>query len=537
MQTPKNENQPGQALHGYLNEDKTLTFCIGRSPRALSPALVADGASYNSSSRIIFNRLVENVRGSTELEPALAESWEVSPDAKEVTLHLRKGVKFNNNDIFTPTRDFNADDVLFTFNRMLENDHPYHSVSNATYPYWNIMGFSSLINHLEKIDDYTVKVYLNSPNVTFISDLAMDVLSIYSAEYADYLLNTLHKPELIDQKPLGTGPWKLDQYIKDTAIRYVINPDYFRGPAKIGTVIFSITPDPTARLAKVITGQCDFMEAPNLADQDKVIKRYGLKTNLQTGLNVAYIALNNENKYLQDVRVRQALDMAIDKKAIAKLVYDNQVVTDNHVITSTMTGYDPDLKGNSYDPEKAKELLAQAGYPNGFDITIFVQPVARSSNPNPSRTAELIQQDWKKIGVNATLKTTEYQEFIKQTREGNFDAGTYGWSGDNGDTDNFLSPLLSSGSIGKSNYSRWQNEEFDRLVVAGRTTADPEMRAMIYRQAEHVFFREQPFIVLGHSELLSIMRPELVGYKQTPFGFIEFYGVDKVTPKTKAKQN
>ncbi|RIY34192.1 hypothetical protein CKF54_01655 [Psittacicella hinzii] len=504
--------------------DKTLVFCIGRSPRALSPAIVADGTSYNSSSRVIFNRLVENERGSTKLIPALAESWEVSEDSLEVTLHLRKGVTFNDNDIFTPTREFNADDVIFTFSRMLDKDNPYNKVGGGNYPYWNIMGFSSLVNHLEKVDDYTVKVYLNQPNVTFVSDLAMDVLSIYSKEYADFLLSE-GKPELIDQKPIGTGPWKLDTYIKDTAIRYTVNPNYFRGQADIGTLIYSITPDPTSRLAKVITGQCDFMEAPNSIDQATVIDKYNLKTSLQTGLNVAYLALNNDLEVLKDVRVRRALDMAIDKEAIAKLVYNDQVVVDGHVLTSTMLGYDPDLKVAKYDPEEAKKLLAQAGYPNGFSIKIFVQPVSRSSNPNPRRTAELIQQDWKKIGVEATLETTEYNEFIKQTRAGNFETGTYGWSGDNGDSDNFLTPLLSSGSIGKSNYSRFNNSEFDRLVELARTTADTDERAKIYAQAERVFVENQPFIVIGHSMLLAIMRPEVLDYKYTPFGFVEFYGV------------
>lgn len=529
MHTPKETNSPTTAQNNHLNADKTLVFCIGRSPRALSPALVADGTSYNSSSRIIFNRLIENVRGGTDLIPALATSWQVSADSKTFTLKLRQGVKFNDNKLFTPTRDFNADDVLFTFDRMMNKDNPYNGVSNATYPYWNMMGLSKLIKEVKRIDDYTVEFNLNSPDVTFISTLAMDVLSIYSKEYADFLIANNKPLELFDQQPIGTGPWKLDQYIKDTAIRYIINPNYFRGPAKIGTVIFSITPDATSRLAKLINAQCDFMEAPNVADQFKVVEKYGLKTNLETGLNVAYIAFNNDDKILQDVKVRKALDMAVDKKAIKELVYSNQVDVDNHIITRTMLGYDANLVGNSYDPEQAKKLLAEAGYPNGFSIEIFVQPVSRSSNPNPSRTAELIQQDWKKIGVTATLRTTEYQEFIKQTREGKFQAGTYGWSGDNGDSDNFLSPLFSSSSIGKSNYSRFNDKEYDRLMQLGKTTADLNQRALIYMQAEKILFEKQPVIVLGHSELLSIMRPELVGYKQTPFGFVEFYGVDKLS--------
>lgn len=514
-----------------LAKSKTLVYCINRQARSLSPALVADGSSYNSSSRVIFNRLVENKPGSTELEPALAESWEVSEDAKEYTLHLRKGVKFNSNQIFTPTRDFNADDVLFTFNRFLDSNHPFNKVSNSTYPYINSMNLPKLIEKVEKIDDNTVKFTLTTPDVTFITNLALDSLSIYSAEYADQLLKEGKDLERFDQQPIGTGPWKFESMVADTTIRYSLNENYWRGPAKIGNLVFSITPDSNARIAKIISGACDFIDRPNTADLYDVVNKYGLKTELQTGLNVAYIGLNNEYAPLRDKRVRKALDMAINKKEIAKVVYNNEVLVDNHVLTPTLLGYDAQAQTNNYDPEAAKKLLEEAGYGQGFDLEIFVQPISRSSNPNPTRTAELIQQDLAKVGVNVTLRSTEFQEFIKQTREGKFQAGTYGWSGDNGDADNFLAPLLSTPYIGRNNYSRWSNERFDNLLVQARQNADVEARRELYRQAEAVFFEEQPFIVLGHSELLAIMSPRVVGYKQTPFGFTEFYGVDIVDKK------
>lgn len=503
---------------------KRFVYCIGRSASTLSPALGSDGTSYNSSSRIIFNRLFENKRGSIELEPALATDIETT-DAVVYTLHLRQGVKFNDNDIFTPTRDFNADDVLFTFNRMLHEDHPYNKVSNGKYPFWNAMNLGQIIKSVEKVDDYTVKFTLNERNVTFKSNLALDVLSIYSQEYADFLMQR-GTPELIDQKPIGTGPWKLDQVIPDTSIRYLVNKNYFRGASPLDEVVFSITPDSNSRIAKLITGACDFIDRPNTADLSTIVKKYNLQPVYQTGLNVAYLALNNEDPILKDPRVRRALDMAVSKDEIARLVYNNEVVTDNHLLTEQHLGYNPQEKGNAYNIEMAKQLLAEAGYPNGFDIEIFVQPVSRSSNPSPSRTAEIVQQDWKKIGVNVTLRTTEYQEFLAQTRAGNFQVGTYGWSGDNGDTDNFLGPLLSSRSIGKSNYSRFNNAEFDNLVNLGRQEPDEAKREEIYRRAEKIFLDQQPVIILGHAQLLALMSPKVIDYQQTPFGYTELYGVD-----------
>lgn len=375
-----------------LHDGKTLVYCLNRSPKTLSPALSSDGPSFNAGSRVMFNRLIENVPGSVQIQPALAESWEISDDSREFIFHLRKGVKFNDNDIWKPTRDFNADDVLFSFNRALDPSNYWHSVNNARFPFWNAMNLPQLIEKVEKLDQYTVKITLSRPDVSFVTTLVLDATAIYSAEYAQYL-RSIGRPELIDFKPIGTGPWKLDQMITDTAIRYFANPNYWQGRPHIDTLVYSITPDSNSRIAKLITGACQFISPPDSNDLEAIVKKYDLKVDLQTGLNTAYIALNTEWGPLKDPRVRHALNMAVDKKAIAKIIYNDLVTADDHLLTNTMSGYDSNAKIDTYNPEAAKKLLAEAGYPNGFDIEIFVQPVGRSSNPNPRRTAELVQQD------------------------------------------------------------------------------------------------------------------------------------------------
>ena len=295
--------------------EKTFVNCVSRSPQYFSPALAMDGISYNASSQQVYNRLVEFKRGSTEIEPALAESWEISEDGLTYTFHLRKGVKFHSNKEFTPSRELNADDVVFSFNRQLDPNHPYHNVSKATYPYFKAMKFPTLLKAVEKVDDNTVKFTLNKPDATFLSSLGMDFTSIYSAEYADAMLKA-GKPETVDTTPIGTGPFAFTGYVLDQASRYVAFKDYWNGKADFDRLIFEIVPDATTRYAKLQAGQCDLMDFPNATDIEKM--KTDPKVNLLSnpGLNIAYVAFNTEKAPCDNVKVRQALNLAVDKKAI-----------------------------------------------------------------------------------------------------------------------------------------------------------------------------------------------------------------------------
>ena len=235
-----------------------------------------DGTSYNASSQAVYNRLVEFKRGSTEIEPALAESWTISDDGLTYTFKLRQGVKFHSNKTFKPSRDLNADDVLFSFNRQLDENHPYHKVSNATYPYFKSMKFDKLIKSVEKVDDQTVKFTLTKPDATFLSSLGMDFTSIYSAEYADQALKE-GKPEQIDSTPIGTGPFIFDRYQVDQKVRYFTNKDYWNGRADFDQVLLEIVPDATTRSAKLTKGECDLIEFPNQADLAAMEKNPNIK--------------------------------------------------------------------------------------------------------------------------------------------------------------------------------------------------------------------------------------------------------------------
>ncbi|HET7413781.1 MAG TPA: ABC transporter substrate-binding protein, partial [Pararhizobium sp.] len=198
---------------------QTLVYCSEGSPEGFDPALYSAGTTFDASSRTVYNRLVEFKHGSTELEPGLATSWKVSDDGTVYTFKLRPNVKFQTTDFFTPTRDFNADDVIFSFERQLDPKNPWHNyVSGAQYTYADSMGFPDLIKSIEKVDDMTVKFTLAHPSAPFLADLGMDFSSIVSKEYAEKL-KADGKMVQMNQKPLGTGPFEFVAYQPDAVIR------------------------------------------------------------------------------------------------------------------------------------------------------------------------------------------------------------------------------------------------------------------------------------------------------------------------------
>ena len=271
---------------------KTLVYCSEGSPENFTPAINTTGTSFDAA-RPVYNRLTEFKRGTTEVVPGLAESWDIADGGKTITFHLRKGVKFHTVKDFTPTRDFNADDVLFSINRQWKEDNPYNKVSGGKYDYFNDMDMPALLDSVAKTDDYTVVVKLKEPNVAILANFAMEFMSIGSAEYADFLLKK-GTPEQFDQAPVGTGPFSFVAYQKDSVIRYKANKDYFGEKALVDDLVFAITPDATARYAKLKAGECHVNGYPRPADVPEMEKDPSLKVIHQPGLNIAYWAFNND---------------------------------------------------------------------------------------------------------------------------------------------------------------------------------------------------------------------------------------------------
>lgn len=509
-----------------LAAPKTFVYCLEASPAALSPALVTDGASMDVSARPVYDKLTDFKEGTTDVIPALAEKWDISEDGKTYTFHLRKGVKFHDSKEFKPSRDFNADDVLFSVNRQLDPNHPFHKVSGGNYEYFIGMDLQNIIEKVEKIDDYTVRFTLKVVNAPFLANLGMEFMSIYSAEYAEQSLKA-GKPERIDTNPIGTGPFKFIDYQKDASVRLQAFDAYWQGKAKIDRLVMSITPDASVRAAKLQKGECHAMPYPNPADVEKLKADPNITMMSKPGLNIGYIAFNMEKAPFDNQKVRQALNHAVNKKAIIEAVYQGSGQVAKNPLPPTMWGYNDAIQDFDYNPEKAKALLKEAGFANGFDTEIWAMPVARPYNPNARRMAELIQEDWKNVGVNAKIVSYEWGEYIKRMGNGEHTAGMAGWTGDNGDPDNFLNTLLScSAKDAGGNYARFCHKPFDEIVVKAVQETDVAKRTDLYKQAQVIFNQQTPWITVAHSTVYFPIRKEVKGYVMSPFSLHNFYNVD-----------
>jgi dipeptide transport system substrate-binding protein len=504
---------------------KTLVYCSEGSPEGFNPSLYTAGTTFDASSRPIFNRLVEFERGTTKIVPALAESWKVSADGLEYTFNLRKGVKFQTTKDFKPTRDFNADDVIFSFERQRDPNHPYHNISGGQYEYFASMDMPNLIKAVEKVDDLTVKFVLNQPEAPFLANMGMDFASIMSAEQADAMMKA-GTPDMLDQAPSGTGPFQLVAYQKDSQIRYKANPDYWAGKAAIDDLIYAITPDASVRYQKLKANECQVMPYPNPADIEAMKKDPDITMLEQEGLNVGYLAFNTEKEPFTDKRVRQALNMAVNKQAIIDVVFQGAGKAAKNPIPPTIWSYNDAVKDYPYDPAQAKKLLAEAGVKD-LKTNIWAMPVQRPYNPNAKRMAEMIQADWAKVGVEAEIVSFEWGEYLKRSKLGEHQTVLLGWTGDNGDPDNFLYVLLGCEAAKDSaNRARWCYKPFDDLLVAAKRTADVAERTKLYEQAQVIFKEEAPWITIAHSVVFMPVRKEVTGYKIDPFGGHIFYGVD-----------
>lgn len=504
---------------------KTFVYCSEASPSTFNPQLASDGPTFNASAYTVYNRLVEFEPGGTRIIPSLAEKWDISKDGKTFTFKLRKNVKFHTTPKFKPTRAFNADDVLFTFNRMLKKDHPYNKVGGGVYEYFDAMEMGSLIKSIDKVDEHTVRFVLNKPETPFLANMAMAFASILSAEYGAQLLEK-KTPNAIDVEPVGTGPFVFRSYRKDSDIRFEANPEYFEGKPALDRLVFAITKEPTVRVQKLRRGECHFVAEPPPADIKTLKADARVQVLEQPGLNVGYLAFNVEKPPFNKVEVRRAVNLALNRAAYLDAIYLGNATLAKNPIPPTMWSYNEKIEDYAYDPAKAKELLAKAGFPNGFETNLWWIPVSRPYNPNGKKMAEMMQADLAKIGVKVNLVSFEWAAYLEKARKGDHQMILMGWTGDNGDPDNFLNVLLScTAAKTGSNYSRWCDKNFEKLIEEAKTSTDQKKRTRLYSEAQQIFKKEVPWVTLAHATVFRAMGKNVEGFKMSPFGTDSFYGV------------
>ncbi|HCL65868.1 MAG TPA: ABC transporter substrate-binding protein [Rhizobium sp.] len=505
---------------------KTFVYCSEGSPEGFDPGLYTAGTTFDASAHPVYSRLLEFEPGTTKPVAGLAESWTVSEDGTEYVFKLRAGVKFHTTDFFTPTRTLNADDVVFSIDRQINKSNLWNQyVAGASWEYAAGMGFPELIKSVEKVDDLTVKFVLNRPEAPFLANLAMPFASIMSKEYADSL-EKAGKMGQLNQMPLGTGPFVFVGYQQDAVIRYKKNADYWGGAPKIDDLVFAITTDAAVRYQKLKAGECHLMPFPNAADVESMKADSNLTVMEQEGLNVAYLAYNTTQAPFDKPEVRKALNKAINKKAIVDAVFQGMATPAKNPIPPTMWSYNDKVEDDAYDLDAAKKMLEDAGVKD-LSMKVWAMPVSRPYMLNARRAAEIIQDDFAKIGVKVEIVSYEWAEYLDRSKAKDRDGAVMlGWTGDNGDPDNFLDTLLGCEAVGGNNRAQWCNEEFNTLVKKAKVTSDQAERSKLYEEAQVVFKREAPWATLDHSLSIVPMRKEVSGFVQSPLGDFTFENVD-----------
>lgn len=507
----------------------TLVVCTEASPDALNAQLSTANTSFDVTEQTS-DRLVEMETGSSKIVPGLAESWTVSEDGLRYTFKLRHGVKWQSNAGFKPSRDFNADDVVFSFRRMTDEQNPFYKVANGSFPmFTGLLG--EPFKSISKTADDTVVFELKHPFAPFLSTLTVQSMSILSAEYAAQLEKAGTVSD-IDSKPIGTGPFALVQYQKDALVRFRAFPEFWGNKtgsdraAKVDNLIFTIAPDASVRLAKLQANECQIARYPNPADLPTARSNRDLVVQDSTISAINYIRFQISKPPLNNKRVREALAEAIDLDNLVKVVYQDTGKPTAAMIPPTLWGHNASVAPRKYDPQAARKLLAEAGFPNGFSLDLWAIPVVRSYMPNGRRAAEMIQANWADIGVKANIVSYEWGEYIKRARRGEGDAVMLGGTWDYPDpSQQMLGFTCEAIKPGGSNYSNWCNKAYSDAVNKANLVTDQGKRAELYIAAQQAFHDDVPAVLFADVKASVIARKTVSGFKLHSLGGQPFGGV------------
>ena len=491
------------------------TFIFGRGGDSvgLDPALEEDGESFKVCDNI-YDTLVQYKDGSTDLEPGLAEKWDSSEDGLTWTFYLRKGVKFHDG---TP---FNADAVLFSLNRQHEKTHPFHNVSGS-YVYWVATGLAEIVDKITAIDDFTIQITLKTAYAPFIYTIAITPFAIVSPtavqKWGDAYFNN----------PIGTGPFKFSRWDKKDKIVLVANDGYWGGRPNLDRVVFRSIPDNAVRLIELQQGGLHAMEFPNPDDLQQIEADETLQLLTQPGMNIGYLAMNFDKPPLNNQKVRLAINHAIDKATIIKHLYQGLGMPAKNPIPPTLWSYDDTIQDYDYDPELAKKLLAEAGFPNGFESTLWALPVPRPYIPDGRALAEVIQSDLRKIGIKTKIVTYDWGTYLEKTKYGEHDMAMLGWSADLGDPDNFFYFLLSKSSAEKpaGNIAFYRSDEMQNVLEKARATSNKDERDYLYKEAQRIFHKDAPWVPLAHAKQVLVINKRVKNLKLQPLNWKYFQRV------------
>ncbi|RMH40954.1 MAG: ABC transporter substrate-binding protein [Gammaproteobacteria bacterium] len=507
---------------------KTLVYCFEGSPATLNPQQATGSLSFDATVDIIYETLISYDQTSGRFRPKLATHWSISPDQKHYTFHLRKNVQFHHGWGFQPSRSLNAQDVVFSFQRQLDSQHPFHNVGSADYPYFHTNRLHQVLKDIVQIDPYTVEFVLEKPLPNFLTLLSMDFAIIQSAEYADF---RMRNRRLFDDQPIGTGPFRMTSHKSGFYLRYQRFERYWGDPPYFQKLVFAVSPSPAVRLGRLMTGECDLMSQPQPRQLLTLKKTPQIKVSEFSDNSISYWAFNVLKPRFSDPRIRKALAMAVDRQRLVDIVYNGTGQVARGLLPENFFGFAP-VVDITLDPVGAKTLLRASGWDFSREFEIVVPDVQRSYNPNPLQTAQLIRYDLSKIGVKAKIKALPWTALLRHLNLGQYDTVIMGWRADNMDPVDFLYPIAScDGRTSGTNRALWCHPDFDRLLIKARQTTVHEERQRYLVEAQRLFVQDLPWYPLVSANRYVAHQASIKGIRHSASGRILFKKITRTRKK------
>ena len=520
-----------------------LTYCTHAGGFSFNPQTADAGTNMNLVTEQIYNKLFEMRNHDARVTPELAQSYSISEDGKTIIINLRKGVKFHHTQWFTPSRDFNADDVVFSLNRVLghstslpefdsseQNDSfnkqykIFHELAKKTrFPYFESIKLKEKIEQVEAINPYQVKITLFAPDASILSHLASQYAIIFSQEYA-LQLNADDNLIQLDILPVGTGPYQLKDYVRSQYVRLQRHDQYWQKKAQIDNIIIDLTTDRTGRLAKFFNGECNIAAYPEVS-QLGLLKNVQGKFEIKStdGMNLAFLAFNFQKEKMRSLELRRAISQAINRKRIIENIYYDTATLANEIIpkVSWASSQLPYNEYSLYNPEQAEKTLRK----QNLSLNIWVLNEEQLYNPAPLKTAELIRFDLMQVGVQANVQAVTRNHLIKtlKNNSADYDMILTGWLAGNLDPDSFMRPILSCSSQNDiTNLANWCNPSLDYILDFALNTKELKLRTYEYREAQKIILNQLPIVPIAHVKRILIADTHIDGLELTPFGNINF---------------
>ncbi|MFP3853694.1 MAG: ABC transporter substrate-binding protein [Anaerolineales bacterium] len=520
--TDETEDPTDETEEPTAEEGGEFVFVMSADAGTLDPSLETSANSLIPANHI-YEGLTRFEAGTTVPEPSLATSWEVSDDGLTWTFNLREGVSFHDG---TP---FDADAVLFNFNRWFDPEHPYHQ--EGQFIYWNYMfqgvkGADSVLESIEKVDDMTVQMTLSRPNASLLNTLAMENFAIASPTAVEEQGDAYGTAEGM---AVGTGTFMVEEWVKEDHLTLVRNDDYWGEIPTLNRITFRVIPDTNAAFLALQAGEVDGISLWASPGSDSIAVAQedpNIEVVYNPAFNVGYLGLNHAKEWLQNINVRLAIAHAIDEQSIIDAIYPGDAEVASQFQPPSLWGYNEDVEDYPYDPELAQEYL-QAAIDEGVTIpdpaVFYVMPVSRAYYPDPQPTGELIQAQLADIGINAEIQSPAWPDpYISDlTEDGTkHDLFMLGWVGDNGDPDNFLCVFFCGGDASFNNDGAGvpapPNDEIAQLLKDAVAETDFDAREQMYQQANQMIHDEVLSVAVVHRTPPTLLRANVEGFVPSP---------------------